>query len=99
MIPMDQKTEQELDEVIKEARALRFSAARLRAARLAAFPNISLRQFAPNILGISPQRLSQYERGQIEPSATLLAQLCRIYDTDLLSLTENSTEKIWACRQ
>lgn len=79
-----------IETIIEEAEALRFSPLKLREARLAVFPGMSLNMFARTVAGISPQRLSQYERGNVEPSATLLARLCHLYQTDLLSLTERA---------
>lgn len=72
---------------LKEARQIVFSPGKLRSARKAAYPDLSLRQFARE-LEITPQRLSAYETGIDNPSPTMLAQLCFLLKTDLLALTE-----------
>jgi transcriptional regulator with XRE-family HTH domain len=72
---------------INEARRIVFSPSKLRLAREAAYPDLSLRGFARE-MGITPQRLSAYETGIDNPSPTMLAQLCFLLDTDLLALIE-----------
>ena len=84
---MEKKTD---TNVFENARAIRFSPDKLRDARLAAFPDISLSRFARDVLGITPQRVSAYETGKDNPSPTMLAQLCYLLKTDLLSMTDRA---------
>jgi len=70
-----------------EVQNLIFDPKKLREARIAKFPDSSLRQVATDILGVSPQSLSQYEKGGDKPSPTTLARMCALYGVDLLDLT------------
>lgn len=66
---------------------LKFDPSKLRKARLKKFPDLSANRVATEMLGIHRERLWQYENGNDKPSPTTLAQMCALYDVDLLDLT------------
>jgi hypothetical protein len=70
-----------------EVHNLIFDPQKLRDARIAKFGDRSARRVAIELLKISPQSLSKYEKGDDKPSPTTLAQMCALYGVDLLELT------------
>lgn len=69
-----------------------FAPQKLRAARLRRFPDLSLRDVARDfseVLGVTPQALSQYETGKSRPTPDRLARLCQLYGVELSELTAN----------
>lgn len=67
-----------------------FSPSKLRAAREAAFPGMSLRQFAKQVVKLRPAQISAYELGQYNPPPDALVRLCLVLNADLRSLVESA---------
>lgn len=73
-----------------------FAPKKLRDARLRRFPmpEWSLRKVASafhDVLGVTPQALSQYETGKSKPTADRLVRLCRLYEVELSELTDSDS--------
>lgn len=71
-----------------------FAPRKLRDARLRRFPapEWSLRKVARDfseVLGVTPQTLSEYETGRSRPTPDKLVRLCALYGVELSDLTES----------
>ena len=79
-----------MNEQLANVENIRFSPSKLRAAREAAFPGMSLRQFAKQVAKLRPAQISAYELGQYNPPPDALVRLCLLLNADLRTLTESS---------